>query len=213
MRVYRCIKLQEVINKYKKQNNKKIESSNLNTHTYYDEKEYIHFFRYCKFAEYYFNLHKDGSYDKVNDNYILYMVANIPDEILKEYQGFGFYKLGNEDVIIPEYAIPTELFKTEYIVNITNNSISAYMRKNEIGEYEQYLELIRILKQQQKNIKEIALYLLKVDLEELINVKVDKRSEKEIEEDAMLLLSKVEYPENNDLEIIDSEIIRKQTCK
>ena len=32
MRVYRCIKLQEVINKYKNENNKKIENSDLNTH-------------------------------------------------------------------------------------------------------------------------------------------------------------------------------------
>lgn len=134
MRVYRCIKLQEVINKYKNESNEKIKTPNLNTHMYYDDKEYIHFFRYYEFAEYYFNLNKDGSYDRVNDNYILFMVANIPDEILIKYKGFGFYELNNEETIIPEYAIPTELFKSEYIVNITNKLMGFYMRRNEDEE-------------------------------------------------------------------------------
>ena len=39
MRVYRCIKLQEVINKYKNENNKKIENPALNTHIYESEKD------------------------------------------------------------------------------------------------------------------------------------------------------------------------------
>lgn len=209
MRVYRGIKLQEVINMYKNESNERINNSSLNTHIYMDDKEYIHFFRYYEFAEYYFNLKKDGSYDRVNDNYILFMIANIPDEILKKYQGFGFYQLNNEDTFMPEYAIPTDLFKPEYIVNITNKPMGFYMRRNEDDEYRKYLELIRNLKQSGKNLKSIASDLLKVDLEELIDVKVDKRSEKEVEEDSMRLLSTMEYPEDNDLEITDVEFIRK----
>ena len=137
------------------------------------------------------------------------MIANIPDEILEKYQGFGFYQLNNEDTIIPEYAIPTDLFKSEYIVNITNKPMSFYMRRNEDDEYKKYLELIRNLKQNEKNLKSIASELSKVDLEELIDVKVDKRSEKEVEEDSMRLLSTMKYPEDNDLEITDVESIRK----
>ena len=170
---------------------------------YYDDKEYIHFFRYYEFAKYYFNLNKDGSYDRMNDNYILFMIANIPDEILKEYQGFGFYELNNEKTIIPEYAIPIELFKHEYIVNITDKPMGFYMRRNENEEYNKYFEVIRSLKQTRKNMECIASDLLKVDLEELIDVIIDKRSEKEIEEEIMKHLSAIEYPEDNDLEIID----------
>lgn len=109
IRVYRCIKLQEVINKYKNENNKIFDNNSLNTHQYQKNKEYIHFFRYDEFARCYFYLGKDGNYDFPNDRYILYMTANIPKEILDKSLGYGFYKVNVEDVIIPEYAIPVEI--------------------------------------------------------------------------------------------------------
>lgn len=209
MRVYRCIKLQEVINKYKNKNNERFDNPNLNTHVYKEKQEYIHFFRYYEFAEYYFYLNQEGNYDKVNDNYVLFMIANIPDEILKEYHGFGFYELNNEEIIIPEYAIPVELFSSEYIVNITAKPMDFYMRINEDEEYKKYLELIRSLKETKRDLKSIASNLSKIDLEELLEVKNDKRSEKELEEEAMRLLSAIEYPEDNDLKIMDIEFLEK----
>lgn len=161
------------------------------------------------FAEYYFYLNQEGNYDKVNDNYVLFMIANIPDEILKEYHGFGFYELNNEEIIIPEYAIPVELFSSEYIVNITAKPMDFYMRINEDEEYKKYLELIRSLKETKRDLKSIASNLSKIDLEELLEVKNDKRSEKELEEEAMRLLSAIEYPEDNDLKIMDIEFLEK----
>lgn len=177
MRVYRCIKLQEVINKYKNESSKKIENDNLNTHKYNKNQEYIHFFKYYDFAKYYFELGKDGSYDNKNNNYILFMVANIPNEILEKYKGFGFYSLGNEEMIIPEYAIPINEFNPNFIVDITDKPIGFYSRLNEKNEYEKYLEIVRRLKTT-KDIKNIV-----PDLEKLIDLGIDNRSELEINED------------------------------
>ena len=180
MRVYRCIKLQEVINKYLKKKNEKFDNSTLNTHKYQEEKEYVHFFRYNEFATYYFNLGKDGSYEKANDNYILFMTANIPKDILEKYRGFGFYELNGEKFPIPEYAIPIEEFEPEYIVNITNQPRSFYTREKEGEEYKKYIELIRNLKNSNSNIKDIIDYLSSNDFEMLLGVSVDKRNEEEL---------------------------------
>lgn len=209
MRVYRCIKLQEVINKYKNENNKKIENPALNTHIYESEKEYIHFFRYDEFAKYYFNLGKDGSYERINDNYVLFMTANIPKEILDKYKGFGFYDLNYEEIIMPEYAIPIEEFSSDYIVDITNKPMSFYIRKNENEEYMRYLQLIRDLIQNTNDVKSIAMDLLKIDLEKLIGVKIDDRSEKEIAEEVSSLLLNLDIPKSNDMEIQELEFKRK----
>lgn len=209
MRVYRCIKLQEVINKYKNENNKKIENPVLNTHIYESEKEYIHFFRYDEFAKYYFNLGKDGSYERINDNYVLFMTANIPKEILDKYKGFGFYDLNYEEIIMPEYAIPIEEFSSDYIVDITNKPMSFYIRKNEHEEYMRYLQLIRDLIQTTNDLKSIAMDLLKIDIEKLIGVKIDDRSEKEIAEEVSSLLLNLDIPKSNDMEIQELEFKRK----
>lgn len=209
MRVYRCIALQEVINKYKNESNKKLENRSLNTHNYQKDKEYVHFFRYDEFAKYYFNLGKDGSYDEINSNYILFMTANIPREILEKYKGFGFYKLNQEEIIMPEYAIPVEEFNTDYIVNITDKPLSFYIRKNEDEEYRRYLELIKKLKQTEKNMKSIAIDLLKIDLEKLMAIEIDDRNEKEIDEEANSLLLNMNIPESSDIEIEELEFKRK----
>lgn len=209
MRVYRCIKLQEVINKYKNENNKKIENPDLNTHIYESEKEYIHFFRYDEFAKYYFNLGKNGNYERINDNYVLFMTANIPKEILDKYKGFGFYDLNYEEIIMPEYAIPIEEFSSDYIVDITNKPMSFYIRKNENEEYMRYLQLIRNLMQTTDDVKSIAMDLLKIDLEKLIGVKIDDRSEKEIAEEVSSILLNLDIPKSNDMEIQELEFKRK----
>lgn len=209
MRVYRCIKLQEVINKYKNVKNKKISNYDLNTHIYEKDKEYIHFFRYEEFARYYFNLGKDGSYDKINDNYILFMTANIPKEILEKYKGYGFYSLNHDEIVIPEYAIPTEEFIADYIVDITDKPFGFIKRKNENEEYMKYLELIKNLKQTTNDVKSIAAELIKIDLDKLIGIEIDNRSEKEIEEETNILLLNMDIQASNDAEIEMIEIKRK----
>lgn len=209
MRVYRCIKLQEVINKYKNEKNKKLNNCNLNTHIYEVGKDYIHFFRYEDFARYYFNLGKEGSYNEQNGNYILFMTANIPKEILEKYKGFGFYDLNHEKIIMPEYAIPIEEFITDYIVDITDKPMGFNVRKNEKEEYRRYLELIKNLRQTTRDAKSIAMDLLKFDLDKLIGVEVDNRNEKEIEEEANTFLLNMNIPESNDDEIETLEFKRK----
>ncbi len=201
MRVYRCIKLQEVINKYLNKKNEKFDNSILNTHKYQEEKEYVHFFRYNEFATYYFNLGKDGSYEKANDNYILFMTANIPEDILEKYSGFGFYELNGEKFPIPEYAIPIEEFEPEYIVNITNQPRSFYTRENEGEEYKKYIELIRNLKNSNSNMKDIIDYLLSNDFETILGIIVDKRNEEELKKYSDWLLSQTTFPKIDDIPI------------
>lgn len=195
MRVYRCIKLQEVINKYINKKNEKFNAPILNTHKYEENKEYIHFFRFNEFATYYFNLGKDGGYEKENDNYILFMTANIPEDILEKFSGFGFYELNGETFPIPEYAIPIEEFSSEYIVNITNQPISLYERENETEEYKRYMEVIRNLKNSNSNMQDILEY------EMLLGMNIDKRNEEERKQYSDYLLSKITFPKCDDLSI------------
>lgn len=209
MRVYRCIKLQEVINKYKNKKGTKINNPNLNTHMYESGKEYIHFFKYEEFARYYFNLGKEGSYDKSNANYILFMTANIPKKILDKYKGFGFYELNQEKIIMPEYAIPIEEFDTQYIVDITDKPMGFNIRKHENEEYKRYLELIKNLKQTTNDVKSIGINLLKIDLDKLIGIEIDDRSENEIEKDAKLLLSSINFSRSNDDELKSWRVAKK----
>lgn len=201
MRVYRCIKLQEVINKYTNKKSEKFDNPTLNTHSYQKEKEYIHFFRYNEFATYYFNLGKYGSYEKANDNYILFMTANIPETILEKFKGFGFYELDGETFPIPEYAIPIEEFSSEYIVDITDRPMGFYTRGNEDEEYKKYMELIRTLKNSNSNMNDIIDFLLSKDFEVLLGIHVDKRSEEELKQYSEWLLSKITFPKNDDLPI------------
>lgn len=201
MRVYRCIKLQEVINKFTNQKNEKLSNNRINTHKYQEDKDYIHFFRYAEFARYYFHLGKDGSYEKENDNYMLYMIANIPEEILEKYIGFGFYTYKGKVLPLPEYAIPTEEFLPQYIVNISMNPVEGEERANEKEEFRKYIELVEKLQKSGMWTKDIASYFLENNFEEMLNIKIDKRTEKEIEANDNLLLSKIIFPPCDDIEI------------
>ncbi len=201
MRVYRCIKLQEVINKYTNAKNEKINNNRINTHKYQEDKEYFHFFRYDEFARYYFQLGKDGSYERKNDNYILYMIANIPEEILEKYIGFGFYMFKGKALPIPEYAIPLEEFLPQYIVDISMNPREGNERENEEEEFAKYIELVDKMKSSGIIVKEIAKFFLENNFEDMLEIKIDKRTEKEIEKDVNLLLNKMSFPTCNDDEI------------
>ena len=55
LHIYRCITQQEVLNKFKNVDKELKTIRGANTHTYQKDLSYIHFFRYKKFAQYYFN--------------------------------------------------------------------------------------------------------------------------------------------------------------
>lgn len=54
----------------------------LNTHHYDTTREYVHFFRYGTFANYFY---------KLNEGYGKFMIADMPKEVLDKYKGFGLY--------------------------------------------------------------------------------------------------------------------------
>ena len=129
------------------------------------------------------------------------MTANIPEDILEKYSGFGFYELNGEKFPIPEYAIPIEEFEPEYIVNITNQPRSFYTRENEGEEYKKYIELIRNLKNSNSNMKDIIDYLLSNDFETILGIIVDKRNEEELKKYSDWLLSQTTFPKIDDIPI------------
>ncbi len=201
MRVYRCITLQEVINKYTNQKNEKFDNPSLNTYNYQEGIEYVHFFRYYEFAKYYFDLNKKGSYERENDHYLLFMTANIPEEILERGKSFGFYHLGYEEIPMPEYAIPIQEFSSEYIVDITDHPMGFYERKREKEEYKRYIELIRNLKSSAMEMEQITSLLLHGDFETLLGMKIDMMSEEEGEKEEKNLISTIFVPDSNDIPI------------
>ena len=122
---------------------------------------YIHFFRYSKSAIYL----KNSNILKTDslDNYVLYMCANIPNEILDKYFGYGIYnsvniKVNNEgNIPIPEYAIPKKLFNNKYIIEI-NDSINYKYENDE--EYYKYLRLLDELYSKHNNYKVVLKVLM-----------------------------------------------------
>lgn len=131
-----------------------------NTHQYEIDTTYIHFFRYWQSAEYFFKRYRVAM--NRLDEYIAYMTANIPNELLRKRIEYGFYNIDEESfecdtIPIPEYAIKQEEMKPEYIIEINN-----------------------FIKSEYKNQKE-----------ELLDVKDDDRTESEIFHDKLKQLSKV----------------------
>lgn len=193
MRVYRIISAREITNMYKRLNERKAVVYGENTHKYEKGTSYIHFFRYSNSAEYFFKRYRASM--NYLDEYIAYMVANIPNDILRKRIGYGFYNIEEKpfdcyNVPIPEYAIRQEELKSDYIVEI--NNFIEYELKNQNGEYEKYLELMKKLSEQYNyDFHKIADYLESHNLEELLGVKDDDRTESEIFDDKVKKLSEI----------------------
>lgn len=202
MRIYRCITLQEVFNKYKNIPNKQGYNPLKNTHNYDQNKRYIHFFKYYEFAKKYFNEFKDGKYDIPKSEFVLFMTANIPYEILEKYKGYGLYQVDNCKNLLPiiEYAIPEEIFNPDYIVDLTNKPLDGYLKKGENEEYLKYLEYIKNLKDGYDD-KTLLEYLSQNDLEDILNVEIDDRKESEYYDEAKKILEKFDFTKFNDDEI------------
>ena len=122
------------------------------------------------------------------------MTANIPNELLKKYSGYGFYGYENSSfkektIPIPEYSIPIEEMKQEYIVTI-NDTIDFGLGSKE-GEFEKYLILIyELLKKYENNYHQVANFLLQNNLAELLNIEEDNRNEEQIKIDTQKLVNK-----------------------
>lgn len=192
MRVYRIISAREITNMYKGLEERTAVVCGENTHRYEKGKSYIHFFRYYESAEYYFKRYR-VSMNSI-DEYVLYMTANIPNDILRNRLGYGFYELDQEpfdafDIPIPEYALKQEEMKPEYIVEINNFVKHEY--KNLNGEYQKYLELMKVLAEQYHyDFHQVAKYLEACSLPELLGVEEDNRTEDEIFHDKIKQISK-----------------------
>ena len=139
------------------------------------------------------------------------MVANIPNSILSKYLGYGFYNYSdnvfnfkNNKIPIPEYAIPMNEFKEEYIVYMNNQEsiFSLYSRGiTEHQEFKKYLELVQKLHPDKFSCQEIANFLTKNNLCQLLGVKDHDKSELDLEKEAENKLSLMQFPKDNDIEI------------
>lgn len=193
MRVYRIISAREITNMYKNNPERRAVVAGENAHQYEIDTTYIHFFRYWQSAEYFFKRCRVAM--NRLDEYIAYMTANIPNELLRKRIEYGFYNIDEEpfeyDTIpISEYTIKQEEMKPEYIIEINNFIKSEY--KNPKEEYEKYLAFMLKLKEQYDgNFYAIAKYLKNNNLEQLLEVKDDDRTEPEIFHDKLKQLSKV----------------------
>ena len=193
MRVYRVISAREITNVYKNKSERVAIVEGENTHKYENNASYIHFFRYYESAEQYFKKYHISLNSQ--DKYIAFMVANIPNEILRMALGYGFYNLEEDffnaySIPIPEYAIKKELMLPKYVVEVNNNI--SYEYKNENNEYEKYLNLIKKLaKGYDYDFQEVANYLQTCNLEDLLNVHDDDRTESQILDDKVKELCKV----------------------
>lgn len=194
MRVYRTITTEEITNLYRGERNKDINiTKGENTHKYNKGVDYVHFFRYHESAVFFYTNHYT-----MNNPYVAYMVANIPNDILVETIGYGYYngittdipELVGTTIPLPEYAIPRNLMKPEYVIRVSNRIDYEYERKN--NEYNNYLELVvRLLEIYDYNHYTVGRMLHKMNLEEALGVVDDTRTEDEIFHDKMKEFSKI----------------------
>lgn len=194
MRVYRTITAEEITALYRQERYKELGiTKGENTHNYQEGINYIHFFRYNESAEYYHNY----SVGRQNPH-IAYMVANIPNEILRKTIGYGYYngvntsikKLEGTTLPLPEYAIPKELLKPEYIINVSNHIGYEYKRND--NEYSRYLELVvYLLEKYDYNHYTVGRMLQEMNLEGVLGVVDDARTEDEIFHDKMKEFRKI----------------------
>ena len=166
MYVYRCSSFDNYDNFCNGINSKPI-TVGKNTHHYKNSVSYVHFFRYSQFAKYFSSIWKKNS---------LFFVADIPNDILKQYFGFGFYSLDDFSVAdesvfpMPEYAIPSFLLSSDFIVSVSQ-FIDVSLESNYF-EYLCYFELLKDLGQLfQYDYDMVAKYLLENDYDSLIESK------------------------------------------
>lgn len=183
MRVFRCLSALELTNIYKGKKDTPALIKGDNTHYYQEGIRYKHFFRYEEDAKSYFYRNHFAILSSL-EHYVAFMVVNIPNNILDQYLGYGFYNndtniLTGETKIVAEYAIPEELIKAEYIVEV-NNAIEC--RGFCEGEYLLYLDMIKSLEERFNHDYDMVVdFLCSKRLQDILGVEDDPREEKEID--------------------------------
>lgn len=190
MRLYRCISAREITSVFKGNNNYDALIKGNNTHNYQKGIDYVHFFRFSKDAE----IYAKKPITSINslDHYIAFMVVNIPYEIIKPYFGYGIYScdIPNMDYMpVPEYAIPKELVKSDYIVSINKYISNEYKNDSEFDKYIEYL--IEEFDRYEEDGEKLAYHLLSYDFDTIINASIDDRSEQQIVDDKIKKLSRI----------------------
>lgn len=171
MKVYRTITAEEITNLYRNEQMLEVGTTKgENTHNYQEGIDYIHFFKYSQSAEFYHNNNLE-----IQNPHIAYMVADIPNNILNNYLGYGYYnsvtsekkELIGVTIPLPEYAIPRRLFIPKYVIEV-NNVIRNKNHQEEL-EYARYLEhVINLLEKYDYNHYTVGRILHKTDLEKII---------------------------------------------
>ncbi len=143
-----------------------LQSNLFNTFNYDKHKEYIHFFRYKSFIQQFF--------DDDNAESII-LSADIPDELLGKCKGFGFYIIENQEVPIPEYAIPLEKFNENWIIRVEKGQ-EANIEYEDLNKYKKYLDTIKTLKLKGIDVPSITASLLNNSASSLIeNVQTENK--------------------------------------
>jgi hypothetical protein len=102
----------------------------INTFNYDDEIDYIHFY-----------LYKESCiHPVIKDDF--YIICDIPDIVLNDYFGYGYYPdiIENKYVPIPEFCIPKYLFKIKYIKSI--EELNTFTKLLDYNKYQEYLNNI-----------------------------------------------------------------------
>ncbi len=138
-----------------------------NTHTY-EKDNYIHFFRYSQFCQYYFSL-----FNHFKNRYSYFMVADIDRDILNTYLGFGFYYFNdlflgeNHNLPVIEYAIPLDLFQNSCVLSI-NKYIPTQYSSNYLDYHNYILMLSYYAKIFHYDFDVLVHYFVNSDLDELL---------------------------------------------
>lgn len=146
MKIYRCITAYELTNIYTGNPKRLPAVVGENTHHYRIKERYIHFFKYSQSAQFYFS--KFNNSKTIYERVIAYMIAYVPDEILQNYFGYGFYGYTDENncvynLPLPEYALPLQVFQSDFILEINNYIDKMYLSNEE--EYQNYLEFVKTI--------------------------------------------------------------------
>ena len=103
-----------------------------NTFKYQRGVPYIHFFYFAE-SMYHYKKHRPSEYTK---HYVQY---DIPEEVLNNHLGYGYYEavIPGYYVPVPEFAIPHNEFKMEYIKEVFESELEKYARTNEWEAYKE----------------------------------------------------------------------------
>lgn len=172
MFVYRVMTNKEVLNLLDDQNIKLTGTIGNNTFNYDKDVTYKHFFKYLESAKMFYDGHS-------KEGYKWFSVFDIPEELLKEHSGYGIYhgiKERNGDVIptaipIPEYAIPTDVLKKEYLLGISKRPFYKEWTGDRFHfKYFQYISYLKSLYSENNADREKILdILLNNNLDAMIN--------------------------------------------